>query len=55
MAEADIVSQRELASRMGMDEGQLSRTLNDGIRSVAVLDKFCAALRCQPGDIIEHR
>ena len=55
MAERGIRTQRELAERMGMNQGQLSKLLNrDDISNVELssIRKLCKALNCQPGDLL---
>ena len=57
MADRDIPNQRALAVAMGMNEGQLSRLLGrDDISNVELssIEKMCAALDCQPGDILAY-
>ena len=56
MAERGIVTQQDLADRIGMDNGQLSRYVTGKkVPGPAVLDRLCHALNCQPGDLLEYR
>jgi len=55
MAERGIRTQGELAAKMGMNQGQLSRLLSrDDISNVELssIEKLCVALGCQPGDLL---
>jgi putative transcriptional regulator len=48
---------RELASRVGITEANLSLLKSGKVRGVRfeTLEKICATLRCQPGDLLEWR
>lgn len=50
------VRSRELASRIGMSEVNLSMLKTGRMKGIRFesLDKICAALDCQPGDIMIH-
>jgi putative transcriptional regulator len=46
-----------LASLLGITEANLSLLKNGKVKGVkmATLDKLCAALDCQPGDLLEYQ
>jgi putative transcriptional regulator len=48
---------KELAERIGITEANLSLLKSSKVKGVRfeTLDKICAVLECQPGDILEHR
>ena len=54
MAERDIPTQRALAGTMDMTESQLSKLLAKGNWSWPIIGRFCRALDCQPGDLMEY-
>lgn len=47
---------RELAARIGITEQNLSLLKSGKVRGVRfeTLEKLCAALDCQPGDLLEY-
>jgi putative transcriptional regulator len=47
---------RELAARIGISEVNLSLLKTGHVKGLRfeTLDKICAALACQPGDILAH-
>ena len=48
---------KELAERIGISEPNLSLFKSGKLKGVRfeTLDKICAVLECQPGDLLEHR
>lgn len=48
---------RELAERIGITEPNLSLLKSGKVKGVRfeTLEKICAVLRCQPGDLLEFR
>lgn len=48
---------KELAARVGITEQNVSLLKSGKVKGVRfeTLDKICAALDCQPGDILEYR
>ncbi|GBE44417.1 hypothetical protein BMS3Bbin10_02510 [bacterium BMS3Bbin10] len=48
---------RELAMRIGITEQNVSLLKSGKVKGVRfeTLEKICAALECQPGDILEYR
>ena len=48
---------KELAEIVGITEVNLSLLKSGKVKGVrfSTLDKICAALDCQPGEILEHR
>ncbi len=48
---------RELAARIGITEQNVSLLKSGKVKGVRfeTLEKICAALECQPGDILEYR
>jgi putative transcriptional regulator len=48
---------RELAARIGITEQNLSLLKSGRVRGMRfeTLEKLCAALQCQPGDLLEFR
>ena len=48
---------KELAERIGITEANLSLLKSGKVKGVRfeTLDAICAALGCQPGDLLEHR
>ena len=51
------VRSKELAERIGITEANLSLLKSGKVRGVRfeTLDKICAVLECQPGDLLEYR
>lgn len=51
------MTQRELSDKSGVRLPTISALCTSSIRHVPVevLDKVCAALDCQPGDLMEYR
>jgi len=48
---------KELAEIIGITEANLSLLKSSKVKGVRfeTLDKICAALECQPGDLLEHK
>jgi len=48
---------KELAERIGITEANLSLLKSSKVKGVRfeTLDKICAVLECQPGDLLEHQ
>ena len=48
---------RDLAARIGITEQNLSLLKSGKVKGVRfeTLDRLCAALDCQPGDLLEYR
>jgi len=48
---------KELAESIGITEANLSLLKSSKVKGVRfeTLDKICAALECQPGDLLEHK
>ena len=48
---------KELAERIGITEANLSLLKSSKVKGVRfeTLDKRCAVLECQPGDLLEYR
>jgi putative transcriptional regulator len=48
---------KELAEQIGITEPNLSLLKSSKVKGVRfeTLDKICAALECQPGDLLEYR
>ena len=48
---------KELAERIGITEANLSLLKSSKVKGVRfeTLDKICAVLECQPGDLLEYR
>jgi putative transcriptional regulator len=48
---------KELAERIGITEANLSLLKSGKVKGVRfeTLEKICAELRCQPGDLLEYR
>jgi putative transcriptional regulator len=48
---------KELAERIGITEANLSLLKSGKVKGVRfdTLEKICAALNCQPGDLFEYR
>ena len=48
---------KELAERIGITEANLSLLKSGKVKGVRfeTLDAICAALECQPGDLLEYR
>lgn len=48
---------KELAERIGMTEANMSLLKSGKVKGVRfeTLDKICAALDCQPGDLLEFK
>ena len=58
LREAGFSSQVHLAEALDMDKNWLNRVINnrtDGPPSLTTVDRLCAALNCQPGDILEYQ
>ena len=51
------MSVTELTGRVGMTMANVSLIKNGKVKAIKLetLDKLCAALDCQPGDILEYR
>jgi putative transcriptional regulator len=51
------VRSKDLAERIGITEANLSLLKSGKVKGVRfeTLDKICAALECQPGDLLEYR
>jgi putative transcriptional regulator len=51
------VRSKELAERIGITEANLSLLKSGKVKGVRfeTLDKICAVLECQPGDLLEYR
>ena len=49
------MSSKELASRIGLSENNLSRIKTGNIKAIrwSTLEAICRELECQPGDILE--
>ncbi|WP_047300896.1 helix-turn-helix domain-containing protein [Pseudomonas fluorescens] len=56
MAKKKIRS-KELAAILGITEANLSLLKNGKVKGMKIetLDKLCAALDCQPGDLLEYQ
>lgn len=50
------VRSKELAAQVGITEANLSLLKSGRVKGVRfeTLDRICAYLQCQPGDILEH-
>jgi putative transcriptional regulator len=48
---------KELAERVGLTEANVSLLKSSKVKGVRfeTLDRICAALECQPGDLLEYR
>lgn len=48
---------KELAEQIGITEANLSLLKSSKVKGVRfeTLDKICAVLECQPGDLLEYR
>lgn len=48
---------KELAERIGITEANLSLLKSGKVKGVRfeTLEKICAELQCQPGDLLEYR
>ncbi|MBS0277110.1 MAG: helix-turn-helix transcriptional regulator [Proteobacteria bacterium] len=48
---------KELAETIGITEANLSLLKSGKVKGVRfeTLDRICAALQCQPGDLLEHK
>ena len=48
---------KELAEAIGITEANLSLLKSGKVKGVrfATLERICAALQCQPGDLLEYR
>jgi DNA-binding Xre family transcriptional regulator len=56
--EAGFRSQAEFARAANIDRSRLNKIINnsfEGGLSLATVDKLCAVLDCQPGEILEYR
>lgn len=51
------VRSKELAERIGITEANLSLLKSGKVKGVRfeTLEKICATLECQPGDLLEYR
>jgi putative transcriptional regulator len=51
------MSVTELTNRVGLTMANVSLIKNGKVKAIKVstLEKICAALDCQPGDILEYR
>lgn len=51
------VRSKELAAAIGITEANLSLLKSGKVKGVRfeTLEKICAALECQPGDLLEYR
>jgi len=51
------IRSKELAALLGITEANLSLLKNGKVKGVKMvtLDKLCAALDCQPGDLLEYQ
>ena len=51
------IRSKELAAILGITEANLSLLKNGKVKGVkmATLDKLCALLDCQPGDLLEYQ
>ncbi|MGH6982175.1 MAG: helix-turn-helix domain-containing protein [Stellaceae bacterium] len=51
------IRSKELAETIGITEANLSLLKSGKVKGVRfeTLDKICAALECQPGDLLEYR
>lgn len=51
------IRSKELAERIGITEANLSLLKSGRVKGVRfeTLDKICAALECQPGELLEYR
>ncbi|PKA72301.1 putative transcriptional regulator [Pseudomonas baetica] len=51
------IRSKELANLLGITEANLSLLKNGKVKGVkmATLDKLCALLECQPGDLLEYQ
>jgi putative transcriptional regulator len=47
----------ELAAMVGITEANMSLLKSNKVKGIRfeTLDRICAALRCQPGDLLEYR
>ena len=52
-----LMRSKELAETIGITEANLSLLKSSKVKGVRfeTLDKICAALECQPGDLLEYR
>ena len=50
------ISSKELAERVGISQGNMSRIKTGKVSAVrfSTLDAICRALDCQPGDVLEY-
>ncbi|AIS15649.1 Cro/Cl family transcriptional regulator [Pseudomonas chlororaphis subsp. aurantiaca] len=51
------IRSKELAAILGITEANLSLLKNGKVKGMKIetLDKLCAALNCQPGDLLEYQ
>ena len=56
-ADSTEVIRKELAERIGITEANLSLLKSSKVKGVRfeTLDKICAVLECQPGDLLEYK
>ncbi len=50
------IRSKDLAQKVGLTEANLSLLKNGRVKGVrfATLERLCAALRCQPGDLLSY-
>jgi putative transcriptional regulator len=48
---------KQLAAMVGITEANMSLLKSNKVKGIRfdTLDKICVALKCQPGDLLEHR
>ena len=51
------LTSKELASRIGLSENNLSRIKTGNIKAIrwSTLEALCRELDCQPGDLLEYQ
>ncbi|NMB19443.1 MAG: helix-turn-helix transcriptional regulator [Firmicutes bacterium] len=51
------ISLKELAEKVGITDSNLSILKNNKAKAIrfSTLEEICAALDCQPGDLLEYR
>lgn len=49
------IKKTELQKMTGISSATLAKLNTDKFVSLEVIDKICAALDCQPGDLIEYK
>jgi len=45
---------QEIMRRTGISKATMAKLNTNGYVSLEIIDKLCAALNCQPGDIMEY-